>query len=64
MTGCTLGSCASSDGSDLVSGKMSSDAEETFMRSLPPVKFISKVILTESGAFSQELCKQIVNRFV
>lgn len=40
---------------------MSSDAEETFMRSSPPVKFRSKVILTESGFFSQKLCKQIVD---
>lgn len=30
MTGCTLGSCASFDGSDLVSGKMSSDLYEIF----------------------------------
>lgn len=61
MTGCTLGSCASIDGIGLVSGKMSSDAEETFMRSSPPVKFISKVILTQSGFFSRKLCKQIVD---
>lgn len=56
-----LGSCASFDGIDLVSGKMSSDAEETFMRSSPPVKFISKAVLTESGFFSWRLCKQIVD---
>lgn len=28
MTGCTLGGCASFNGVDLVSGKISSDAEE------------------------------------
>lgn len=61
MTGCTVGSCASFDGIDSVSVKMSSDAEETLMRSSHPVKFISKVILTESEFFSRNLCKQIVD---
>lgn len=61
MTGCTVDSCASFDGIDLVSVKMSSDAEETLMRSSHPVKFISKVILTESEFFSWHLCKQIVD---
>lgn len=61
VTGCTLGSCASVDRIDLVSGKMPSEAEETFMKSSPPVKFISKVMLTEPEFFSQKLCKQIVN---
>lgn len=64
MTGWTRGSCAPFTGVDLVGPR--TDADEicfanTLVRAWPPVKSISKVILTESGFFSQKLCKQIVD---